>query len=113
MNKDKIIAKQAKLIKKTNRLLEYLNDSIMNGEDADYEEVMDHKLSKIKQLESELAQLQSEPEEDMYPASFVEWVIDPDNVFYEDGVYYVCDATMEKGCTLKKAFDYWKSNKPK
>jgi hypothetical protein len=61
--KDKlIIEKQKELIKKLNRFTEYQHDSIVNGEDADYEEVFDHILGKIKQLESELTALEAEPE---------------------------------------------------
>jgi hypothetical protein len=62
MNYKLIIEKQKELIKKLNRFTEYQHDSIVNGEDADYEEVFDHRLGKIKQLESELAALEAEPE---------------------------------------------------
>jgi hypothetical protein len=53
-----------------------------------------------------MSEVETQTREEMM--QFTEWVVNPDNVFYEDGVYYVCDATMEKGCSIKKVFDYWK-----
>jgi hypothetical protein len=58
--KDKLIEKQRELIKKLNRLSEYLKNAVEFGEDLDWEEVIDHKLGKIKQLESEISSLEAE-----------------------------------------------------
>jgi hypothetical protein len=48
--------------------------------------------------------------EGFYEKEFVEWVIEPDNVFYEDGIYCINDASMEKGITLEAAYEYWQNN---
>jgi molybdopterin converting factor small subunit len=85
MNKNKIIAKQAELIA-------HLHDIMSNYDDVDNTDI-----EIVEELESELSALKSEPEEEMYPASFVQW-------FADNEPWHGM---------IKRAFDYWKSNKPK
>ena len=64
-------------------------------------------LSDLTKLAKEIASLKMEG---MYEREFVGWVIEPDNVFYEDGIYCINDASMEKGVSLNKAYEYWQNN---
>ena len=60
-----------------------------------------------KIMAKEIASLKMEG---MYEREFVGWVIEPDNVFYEDGIYCINDTSMEKGITLEAAYEYWQNN---
>lgn len=58
------IEKLEEIRKNLNRLSEYLHANLENGKDEGFEEVFDVKLSRIKQLESSLSDLDRQIEED-------------------------------------------------
>jgi len=118
MNKDLVIAKQAELIELyqsfTKWVLRYSKEIIESPTGRD-------KLFEIDAREFELKsliQLQSESEEEMYPASFIEWLKDEceTQLDLSTGKYvFVNEDARETTLimTTEEAFDYWKSNTPK
>jgi hypothetical protein len=62
-------------------------------------------------VKNELAQLQSEPEEEMYPKRFVEWLGREANLYeYFEGIEWTfnCDEGIDT-LPLEQVFDYWQS----
>ena len=91
----------------TTELEKQINKILLKASFLDSNGSLEICQSYFKDVTKEIASLKMEG---MYEREFVGWVIEPDNVFYEDGIYCINDASMEKGVSLNKAYEYWQNN---
>ena len=134
----KIIEKQAELIGAQKELVKHLDalrkvECDLSGMDFspddtdEYQKIQDeidlvyYKTEEcrkeIKMLTDELAALQAEPEEEMYPKEFVEWLTGNDhwpvrwvsNCVWRINQYPLIESWKDR--TLREIFDYWETLK--